>query len=247
MTAVDSPRLLPAPAATPRGPRRSEPPMRRRRSWAAWLVLVLVIAGAGYGGYHLVQQRLAGAALLALDDVTLVADPIAVGSPDAAVVTSVAVAPGGTVTAGTEVAVIELAVGGGLRERVTLTAPVDGNVVRIDAQPGSVVRAGEAVVTLYDPGTLTFRTELAMDSVERLETGMEATIDGPGLSTPVTATVTRVVPLIDPAGAESEAMTVILQPRAASSVVHAVPGVPLSGTLDTTTGSTGTSVLETGA
>jgi multidrug resistance efflux pump len=210
-------------------------------------VLVLVVAGAGYGGYHLVQQRLAGAALLALDDVTLVADPIAVGSPDAAVVTSVAVSPGGTVTAGTEVAVIELAVGGGQRERVNLTAPVTGNVVRIDAQPGSVVRAGEAVVTLYDPRTLTFQTELALESVERLETGMEATIAGPGLSEPVSATVTRVVPVIDPAGTESVAMTVILEPRVASSVVHAVPGVPLSGTLDTTTGSTGTSVLETGA
>lgn len=247
MTAVHSDRLLPAPPAPSRGARRSEPPKRQRRSLGAWLVLLLVVAGACYGGYRLVEHRLAGAGQVALDRVTLVADPIPVGSPDAAVVSSVAVTPGSTVSAGADLAVIELAVGGGATQLVTLTAPVDGNVVRIDAQPGSVVRAGESVVTLYDPGTLSFQTELPVEEVEELQTGMTATITGPGLSTPVDSAVARVVPVIDADGVEGTTMTVILTPIDESSVAQLVPGVPLTGTLDTTSGANGASVLETGA
>ncbi len=247
MTAVDSHRPLRAPAAPSRAVRRSKPPTKGRRSWAAWLVLLLVLAGAGYGGYQLVEHRVAAAAQLDLDEVTLVADPVPVGSPNAAVVSSIAVTPGGAVSAGADLAVIDLTVGGGERETVTLTAPIDGNVVRIDAQPGSVVRAGESVVTLYDPATLTFQTQLPMKDVEGLETGMVASIDGPGLPGPVEAAVDRVVPVIDPAGVDGTSMTVVLAPLDASSVAHVVPGVPLSGTLDTTSGSTGSSVLETGA
>ena len=250
MTTVESPRLFPPPVhpLTPSGEgRRRDRPARRRRSWSAWLLLLLVVAAATYGGYRLVDYRVAGAAQVDLERVTLVAAPVPVGSPDAAVVRSVDVAPGATVTAGSTLAVIQLTVAGGVTETVTLTAPLDGNVVRVDARPGSVVRAGEAVVTLYDPATLTFETELPVTVVEDLETGMTADVSGPGLSRPVEAVVDRVVPVIDPATTETTTMTVVLVPADPSSVQHLVPGVPLTGSLDTTSGRDGGSVLGAGA
>lgn len=250
MTVVESPRLLPSavrhtsPSAAPPRPDR---PGRHRRSWSAWFLLVVVIAGASYGAYRLVEYRVAGSAQVVLERVTLLADPVPVGSPDAAVVRSVAVTPGETVAGGAPLAVIELGIGGAATEVVTLTAPLGGNIVRVDAQPGSVVRAGEAVITLYDPGTLTFGTELPVGIVEGLETGMTAFISGPGLGEPVEAVVDRVVPVIDGAATDRMTMTVVLVPIDESSVRHLVPGVPLTGSLDTTSGEDGGSVLDAGA
>jgi multidrug resistance efflux pump len=251
MTAVESPRLLPPPVhpvtRTDESRRGRRAGGRGRRSWSAWALLMVLVAGAAYGGYRVVEYRVAGAATVTLDRVTLVAAPVPVGSPDAAVVREVAVTPGETVAGGATLAVIELAVGGGDTRTVTLTAPLAGNVVRVDARPGSVVRAGESVVTLYDPATLGFETDLPVGVVEGLATGMTARITGPGLAEPVEAAVDRVVPVIDAASAESSTMTVVLVPADESSVVHLVPGVPLTGELDTTTGSGGGSVLGAGA
>lgn len=250
MTTTHSPRLLP-PAdtaaetrPTPSAPSAQRPPTRGRRSWSAWLLLLAILAGAAYGGYRLVEHRLAGASQMALDRVTLVAQPVPVGSPDAAVVQSVTARPGLAVTRGDELAVIEVAVGGGGTETVVLTAPVDAEVVQVDAQPGSVVRAGESVVTLYEPEQLTFQTELPVEEVEGLQAGMTARISGPGLAAPTTAVVQRVVPVIDGAAAQTTTMTVILRPEDRTAVQNLVPGVPLVGTLDTASVGDGGSVLD---
>jgi biotin carboxyl carrier protein len=253
VTVSDHPRLAPAPPTAPADSSagqpvvdRSRPHARGRRSWSAWLVLLLVVGGASYGGYRLVEQRIAGESVLDLDRVLLVADPVPVGSPDAAVVGSVDVAAGDEVAAGETLAVIQLAIGGGARQTITVTAPLDATVVRVDAMPGSVVRAGEAIVTLYDPGTLTFRTELPVEQVEKLQSGMSATISGPGLAEPVDAVVDRVLPVIGDAGPDTTTMTVVLVPADDESVAQLVPGVPLTGSLDTSSG-TGGSVLDAGA
>ncbi|SDP69649.1 HlyD family secretion protein [Klenkia soli] len=195
-----APRLLPAPAATTDPPRAHRAPAKKkrtRRSWTAWLLLLLVLGGAGYGGYRLVDQRVAASSQLALDTVVLTAVPVPVGSPDAAVVSTVEVVAGQSVPAGTELATIQLTAGDGVTNEVTLTAPNGGTVVTVDAQPGSVVRAGESVVTLYDPAAMTFETQVPVEDVEGLAAGMTATISGPGLTAPVQATVDRVLPVID--------------------------------------------------
>jgi len=179
--------------------------------------------------------------------VVLTAEPMPVGSPDAAVVTSVSVTAGESVRDGATLAVIRLTSSAdGTQQDVTLTAPTAGRVVGVDAQPGSVVRAGEAVVTLYDPQQLTFQTELPIDDVESLAVGMTATISGPGLSRSVRATVERVVPVMADTATEGATMTVVLVPVDPDSVAQLVPGVPLRGTLDTTSAAGG-SVLDAGA
>jgi len=244
----EAPRLLPAAPAPVDPPRAHRAPAKKRtrRSWTAWLLLLLVLGGAGYGGYRLVDQRVAASSQLALDRVVLTAVPVPVGSPDAAVVSTVGVAAGQAVTAGTELAVIRLTATDGVTDEVTLTAPADGTVVTVDAQPGSVVRAGESVVTLYDPTAMTFETQVPVEDVEGLAAGMTASISGPGLSSPVQATVDRVVPVIGGAGDTTTTMTVVLVPVDPAGVAALVPGVPLRGTLDTTSAD-GSSVLDAGA
>lgn len=244
-----APRLLPGPPVTTEPPHAHRAPARKRtrRSWTAWLLLLIVLGGAGYGGYRLVDQRVSAASQLGLDSVVLTAVPVPVGSPDAAVVSTVAVTAGQSVTAGTALAVIQLTASDGVTNEVTLTAPTSGSVVTVDAQPGSVVRAGEPVVTLYDPTTMTFQTQLSVEDVEGLETGMAASISGPGLSEPVPATVDRVVPVIEAAGTPTTTMTVVLVPVDPDAITALVPGVPLRGTLDTTSGDGASSVLDAGA
>jgi multidrug resistance efflux pump len=250
MTMLDTPRLISAPADAPRQHRAatgSSSARRGRRSWTAWLVLIAVLAAAGYGGYRLVDHRIAASSQVSLNDVVLAAEPMPVGSPDAAVVSSVAVSAGESVRAGATLAVIQLtSPADGTEQTVELTAPTAARVVGVDAQPGSVVRAGESVVTLYDPQLLTFQTKLTIADVEDLAVGMTATISGPGLSDPVKATVQRVVPVMGETSADTATMTVVLVPVDPSSVAQLVPGVPLRGTLDTTS-SDGGSVLDAGA
>lgn len=252
-TATDqaAPRLLPAPpspADPPRAHRAAPRRKRARRSWTAWLLLLLVLAGAGYGGYRLVDQRVAAASQLDLDTVVLTAVPVPVGSPDAALVAAVEVVAGQSVPAGTELATIQLTASDGVTNEVTLTAPNGGTVLTVDAQPGSVVRAGEPVVTLYDPAAMTFETQVPVEDVEGLAAGMTATISGPGVTSPVQATVDRVLPVIDSAGSPTTTLTVVLVPVDPAAVAQLVPGVPLRGTLDTTSGAgDASSVLDAGA
>ena len=171
-----------------------------------------------------------------------------VGSPDAAVVSAVQVVAGQSVPAGAELATIRLTATDGVTDEVTLTAPDVGTVVTVDAQPGSVVRAGESVVTLYDPAAMTFETQVPVEDVEGLAAGMTASISGPGLTSPVQATVDRVLPVIDGGGTPTTTLTVVLVPVDPTSVAQLVPGVPLRGTLDTTSGAVdGHSVLDAGA
>ncbi|HWS74960.1 MAG TPA: efflux RND transporter periplasmic adaptor subunit, partial [Quisquiliibacterium sp.] len=84
------------------------------------------------------------------------------------------------------------------RLRTRLTAPADGLVVSRDAEPGSTVVAGQAVVRIADPATLWIRTRIDQGRSAGLRTGLPASItmrSSPGLSS--AGRVARLEPLSD--------------------------------------------------
>lgn len=70
----------------------------------------------------------------------------------------------------------ERAAAGSLRANIRLTAPVDGVVTSRDAEPGSTVVAGQAVLKLMDPASLWIRMRLDQSRSTGLEAGVPAGI-----------------------------------------------------------------------
>lgn len=65
---------------------------------------------------------------------------------------------------------------GSLRANIRLTAPVDGVVTSRDAEPGSTVVAGQAVLKLMDPASLWIRMRLDQSRSTGLQAGVPAGI-----------------------------------------------------------------------
>jgi acetyl/propionyl-CoA carboxylase alpha subunit len=240
-TNEDAPDATPAPGAPQRsGPRH--PRLRRALRFIRTTVVVFVlVTAAATGGTYLVQQRLAAKAFVDVGTAVLTAQPIAVGAADAGVVKEVLVADRASVTAGAALATVTLTANGTSAEpevRV-LRAPAAGIVTAIDVAPGEVARAGEPVITLYDPAKMSFVVRVPLQTLRRLRLGMTAAISGPGLRNPVSATLDQVVPKVDAAGSDpsSDALTVILKPDRADldTVLTLVPGLTFDVVVDTTT------------
>lgn len=70
----------------------------------------------------------------------------------------------------------ERAAAGSLRANIRLTAPVDGIVTSRDAEPGSTVVAGQAVLKLMDPASLWIRMRLDQSRSTGLQAGVRAGI-----------------------------------------------------------------------
>lgn len=70
----------------------------------------------------------------------------------------------------------ERAAAGSLRANIRLTAPVDGVVTSRDAEPGSTVVAGQAVLKLMDPASLWIRMRLDQSRSNGLQAGVPANI-----------------------------------------------------------------------
>jgi len=70
----------------------------------------------------------------------------------------------------------ERAAAGSLRANSRLTAPVDGVVTSRDAEPGSTVVAGQAVLKLMDPASLWIRMRLDQSRSTGLQAGVPAVI-----------------------------------------------------------------------
>jgi hypothetical protein len=205
------------------------------------LVVALLIGGAAFGGTHIVQQRLAARAYVDAGTAVLTAKPIPVGSADAGVVNDILVTGRQSVTAGAELARITLTANGtSSRPRTqVLRAPTAGIVSDINVGVGGVARAGEPVVTLYDPAALTFLVEVPLDTLRQLRLGMTAYVSGPGLAGRISTTLDEVVPrvtTIEPAHT-SDRLTVVLKPDAVQqrTVRTLVPGLQFDVSVDTTT------------
>ncbi|MEU4243499.1 HlyD family secretion protein [Actinoplanes sp. NPDC026619] len=203
--------------------------------------MVLLLLGAAVaGGGWVVQHRVAEQAQVDAGTAVLSAEPILVGSADAGVVTQAMVAERDSVTAGALLAKVTLTANGGQKAPVQeIRAPHAGVVTQI-LTPGAVARAGEPVAVMYDPAKLMFTVPVPLETLRQLRLGMRAAIRGPGLSVPVTATLTAVKPEVD--GSAGGRLTVVLQPdeTALATVRTLVPGLSFAVTVDTTTAPDGT-------
>jgi len=202
------------------------------------VVLILVVAAVA-GGTYVVRQRVAERAFVDAGTAILTAQPITVGSADAGVVSEVMTAERESVSAGATLAEVTLTADGGAPRVQKLRAPAAGVVTEINVAPGQVARAGEPIVTLYDPAKLTFQVDVPLETLRKLRLGMTAYVTGPGLPGRITTTLQQVEPKVaaaDPAGG-SDRLTVVLRPEPAAltTVRTLVPGLQFDVVVDTTT------------
>jgi multidrug efflux pump subunit AcrA (membrane-fusion protein) len=227
-----------AEAAQPAEPAR--PRWSKLRALRTFVVVVALLAGATYGGVTIVHQRLAAATMVDLGTAVLVADPVPVGSADAGVVNEIKVSEQSQVKAGQELAVLTLTANGTSTVAPTqvLRAPEAGIVSAVNVSVGSVARAGEPVITLYDPAKLEFTAQVPVKDLRNLRVGMAAYITGAGLAQPVAAKLDHVVPKVgsDPVN-NTDRLTVVLVPKAedVARVSRLVPGLQFTATVDTKT------------
>ena len=202
------------------------------------VVLILVVAAVA-GGTYIVRQRVADRAFVDAGTAVLTAQPITVGSADAGVVSEVMTAERESVAAGATLAEVTLTAAGGAPRVQKLRAPAAGVVTEINVAPGQVARAGEPIVTLYDPAKLTFQVDVPLETLRKLRLGMTAYVTGPGLSGRITTTLQQVEPKVAVAGevGASDRLTVVLHPKTAdlATVRTLVPGLQFDVVVDTTT------------
>ncbi|MEU4564332.1 HlyD family efflux transporter periplasmic adaptor subunit [Actinoplanes sp. NPDC023936] len=225
----------PEPAA-PTPKRRGRSALRVMRTG---VVVLILLTAAGAGGTHIVRQRLAERNMVDAGKAVLTAQPITVGSADAAVVTEMMTTERTSVTAGADLATITLTADGGGRRVQKLQAPAAGIVTKINVAPGQIARAGEPIVTLYDPAKVVFAVDVPLEKLRKFRLGMTAYVTGPGLSSRITTTLEKVEPKVDAGQQASGAdeLTVVLRPdpAARATVRTLVPGLQFAVVVDTTT------------
>jgi multidrug resistance efflux pump len=245
------PEIDPAPAGPPPAgpppagpPPAGPPPAARRRGgslrrWRARLLVLVMLAGAVYGGSQLAHLRSHAAALVHIGTVTLTADPIPVQSDRLGLVTSVRVKAHEQVLAGEELGrMTTLSTNGSgktVRSTVVLQAPVTG-IVSDDPMPvGSALQPGDAFVKLYQPSQLTLVAEVAQQDLPKLAPGMRATLTGAELPTPIQAVVGQAIPRVgnDQSGVTADHIAIQLVPTDRRLVAQLVPGLRFEGTVDT--------------
>ncbi|MEU7868205.1 HlyD family efflux transporter periplasmic adaptor subunit [Dactylosporangium sp. NPDC049140] len=226
----------------------SPPPRRRLRRALLFTRTLIVVTGllaaAVAGGTYIVRQRLAERTMVDAGTAVLTAQPITVGSADAAVVTRVLATERQSVAAGTLLATITLTADGGAARVQELHAPAAGIVTQINVAAGQIARAGEPIITLYDPAKLQFEVDVPLPTLRKLRLGMTTYVSGPGLSGRIATTLQQVQPKVD-AGlsqAAPDRLTVVLRPdpAALATVRTLVPGLRFGVTVDTTTAVGGT-------
>jgi multidrug resistance efflux pump len=237
--AVDDPVGDTSSAPAPAHPGR--PRLRRALSVARTsLVVLMLVSGAVAGGGYIVRERVAARAFVDAGTAVLTAQPMPVGSADAGVVKEILVTSRQSVTAGAPLARITLTAAGADAAPRTqvLRAPSAGIVTEVNVAAGGVARAGEPVITLYDPTKLAFLVEVPLDILRQLRLGMTAYVSGPGLDGRLGTTLEQVVPKVagDPAQT-SDGLTVVLKPAASQldTVRTLVPGLQFNVVVDTNT------------
>jgi multidrug resistance efflux pump len=104
-----------------------------------------------------------------------------------------------------------------------LTAPVSGVVISVQGPAGAVVKAGEAVVTMYASASLTFVVSATVDDAKKLRTGMSVVVSGPGLAVPIAAAVGSAQANLS--GNSPNHVNIALIPARIDDVRNLVPGL----------------------
>jgi multidrug resistance efflux pump len=226
------------PASPPLPPARARRPGSVRR-WRARLIVVLMLAGAVFGGLRMAQSRSHAAALLHIDTVTLTADPVPVQSDRLGLVTAVKVKAHQQVVAGQELGRMSTITMSGsglpLRGTVVLEAPVTGIVSDGPRPVGSALQPGDAFVELYQPSRLTLVADVPLADLPKLAPGMEATLTGADLPTPIAAVVGQAIPRVGDGQSDITPDHIALQfvPKDRRLVAQLVPGLRFEGSVDT--------------
>jgi multidrug resistance efflux pump len=232
----------PVPTGQPhgRGPVRA----RLRKWWARFVVLVL-IAAAVYLGYRTTQNKQLAAAKIDLGTVTVTAQALPVEIPRTGQITEVDVQAQQQVKAGQRLgkAVVTTTspTGAAIVTAVDITAPADGRVIDTPATVGTILQPGTPFAELYDPARLMFVAQVAARNLTELSAGMLARLDADGLSRPVKASVQRLVPRVGSGATDVKPgyLELILVPASAEDATGLVPGLRLTGAVDTRTGQPG--------
>ena len=121
----------------------------------------------------------------------------------------------------------------------TPSDPLDVVGGRCAAEPGQIARAGEPIVTLYDPAKLAFQVDVPLETLRKLRLGMTAYVTGPGLPGRIATTLQQVQPKVvaGRSAVTTDGLTVVLQPDPAdlTTVRTLVPGLQFAVVVDTTT------------
>lgn len=125
------------------------------------------------------------------------------------------------------------------KSNLLLIAPVDGLVVARDAEPGSTVVAGQAVIELIDPLHLWINARIAQNQMHGLVTGLPATIQlRSGLNQLLQGTLTRIEPKADSVTEETQvkirftqAITPLPPVGELASITIQLPRLPASPTI----------------
>jgi biotin carboxyl carrier protein len=249
--AAADPIALPEPgpaAAGPTGPGEppAAPPERRRgatlrRWWARFLVVALIVA-AVLLGQRVIDSQAARDAALDLGTVRLTSQAIPVESAAAGMVTSVSIVPGQHVTAGQQLGELLStatdAEGEVVQRRHPVTAPRDGVVVDDPVTVGSTLQPGVAFAELYDPGALRLVAEVPAAQLVQITPGMRAELGTDGLDREIRAVVLRAVPAVPEADERVPRTTrfeLWLAPEDPAQVAGLIPGLQLTGSVDTRT------------
>ncbi len=218
------------------------------RKWRARIVVVAMIAIAGYAATQLVHTRTTAIAQYDIGQVTLSAQAIPVETRQSGQVSTVLVHAQQHVTAGqtigTIITVKTSASGRETVKRVDVTAPADGIISADPVTVGAMVSPGNPFAQMYDPAALTLNAAVPVGDLSHLSTGMVATLKSDGLTAPVQARIQRVVPVVAAASTTGAPPTsynrlqVVLVPEHVQDVAQLVPGVRFTGTVDTSGSST---------
>jgi hypothetical protein len=223
------------------GPPQPPADTSRGRRWRGRLLVLLLIAGFVALGFRQVDLHRENARQVALDDVTLTADPVEVYMSWTGVVQQLAVRPGQAVRRGDLLMTVDpgsLVPGGPSFPVQRVVAPTDGVVSDLEVRPGSSVRTGELGVRLYQPSELSFRAVLASDAVPNLEVGDTGELSAGRLG-PIRVQLTRIQPLLTGDPDQQQTSTLVFTPVDPGIVTQLVPGLHFRGYVDRDSGPNG--------
>lgn len=230
-------RRRPVPAAAP-----PIPPRRQRRSGKAWrarFVVLLMLAGAAYGGSQVYEARTGDLAKFDIGEVTLTAVPVPVEALRTGQVTAISTHAQQHVTAGEElgrmITTSTSVTGKVVRTTVPLTAPAAGIVTDDPLPVGTTLQPGRPFAQMYDPADLTFEADVRVADLPKLSPGMSVRLSAPGLPQDIDAVLQRVVPRVGDGSndVQPDHLRVVLTPRNPAAVTKLVPGLRFNGTVDT--------------
>lgn len=195
--------LLDMPSAMPgAAPRRKRGLNLRRLILPVGAVVVIV---AGIFGFNMYRE---GQQYVSTENAQITGTPVQVGSMNAGRVQSIAPTVGSTVHKGDPVAVIDLPSQVGTAQNgqpkldflpsgdstITVPSPLDGIVLSVPTTPGATVQAGQALITVVDPGQMWVNANVEETNVGRLKVGDSVSVHVDALGTDVPGRVESITP-----------------------------------------------------